>query len=86
MRWRWPGSSSAKPYTQPSAVRWAVDASIIRAPEPSARATASTAAASGRHKNTMSASAISRFRSSGSFRFASSISSRSMSSRAASRS
>ena len=43
------------PYTQPAAVRWAVEVSITAVWGFSISATASTAAASGRHRNAMSA-------------------------------
>ena len=54
MRARRP-ASSGKPYSQPSAVRCAVDVSITTVSGFSTRPTASIAAASGRHKNATSA-------------------------------
>ena len=50
--------SSGKPYSQPSAVRWAVEVSITTVDGFSTIATASTAAASGRHRNATSAELI----------------------------
>ena len=59
---------------------------MIRVLLPSASATASTAAASGRHRKVMSDWWISRFRSALSFRFSGSIFSRAMSLRPSKRS
>ena len=72
-----PSPSSGKPYSHPAAVRCAVDASMMTVSVPSASATDSFAAASGRHRNAMSAAAIAFLLAAGSLR---SFSGRTMSS------
>ncbi len=78
---RWPGWSSGRPYTQSSATRKAVLASIRQVSGLSTMAAASRDAASGRHRKATSAALSSRARSAGSLRRALSMRSSSMSSR-----
>ncbi len=73
--------SSGNPYTQPGAVRCAVEVSSTKVSASPSRATASRAAASGRHRNTASAAAIASARRAGSLRSASGRVSRDMSAR-----
>ena len=80
---RWPGASSGMPNTQPGATRCAVLASMTQVLGLVTSATASLAAASGRHKNATSAALSSRARSAASLRLSASIFSSSMSLRAA---
>ena len=65
---RWPGASSGRPKVQPGSVRCAVLASMMQVPGLRTSATASRAAASGRHRKATSAAFSNRARSAASLR------------------